>query len=44
MQTGPRNHDAVIDTRYWLTDAGLAAATQAQAAIAAGNLEPLEEA
>lgn len=44
MKTGPRTTDAVQASRYWPTDAGWAAAQQAQDAIAAGTLEPLSEA
>lgn len=42
-QTGPRNDDAVQASRYWLTPAGWAAAEQAEQAIDAGHLEPIEE-
>lgn len=30
MQTGPRDNDAVMASRYWLTDKGYAALAQAQ--------------
>lgn len=39
MQTGPRDFDSVLGSRYWLTPAGIAAADQAQAAIEAGGLD-----
>lgn len=39
--TRPRITEGDLESRYWLTDAGWAAAKEAQRAIATGELDPL---